>query len=61
MKRSIALILFMLGAASAMAVEYVTLTGSTQSRSVAPTSIVEVVGTNKNNDGNVESMSLTNA
>jgi hypothetical protein len=41
------------------AVEYVTLTGNTQSKSVTTGSLVEIVGTNKNNDGNVEYLRFT--
>lgn len=41
------------------AVEYVTLTGSTQSKTVTSGSLVEVIGTNKNNDGNSEYLRFT--
>ena len=46
-------------ATAATALEHVTLTGNTPSKTVASSSIVEVVGTNKNNDGNVEYLKLT--
>jgi hypothetical protein len=46
-------------ATSASALEHVTLTGNTPSKAVAPGSIVEVVGTNKNNDGTADNLKLT--
>lgn len=42
-----------------LALEHITLTGNTPSKSVASGSLVEVIGTNKNNDGNVEYLKLT--
>lgn len=44
---------------ASLALEHVTLTGNTQSKSVAAGALVEVIGTNKNNDGNVEYLKLT--
>lgn len=43
----------------AHAVEYVTLTGNTQTKALAAGALVEVIGTNKNNDGNVEYLRFT--
>jgi hypothetical protein len=41
------------------ALEHVTLTGSTPTKAVSAGSLVEVVGTNKNNDGNIEFLRFT--
>lgn len=57
--KSPSLILGLLLANPLMAIEYVTLTGSTTTRALQATDIVEVVGTNKNNDGNSEHLNLT--
>ena len=46
-------------ATAASALEHVTLTGSTPSKAVASGSTVEVVGTNKNNDGTADYLKLT--
>jgi hypothetical protein len=46
-------------AAPAVALEHVTLTGITQTKAVSAGSLVEIIGTNKNNDGNVEYLRFT--
>jgi hypothetical protein len=42
-----------------LALEHITLTGNTPSKSVVAGALVEIIGTNKNNDGNVEYLKLT--
>ena len=46
-------------ATAAPALEHVTLTGVTTSQTVLPTSLIEVVGTNKNTDGTADNLKLT--
>jgi hypothetical protein len=41
-----------------LALEHITLTGNTPTKSVAAGALVELIGTNKNNDGNVEYLRL---
>ncbi len=41
------------------AIEFITLTGTTRTKAVTAGSLVEVVGTNKNNDGNVDFLRFT--
>ena len=42
-----------------LALEHITLTGNTPTKNVVSGALVEVIGTNKNNDGNIEFLKLT--
>lgn len=59
MKTPLPLIAFLALAGPAAGIEYVTLTGITVSKAVTSGSLVEVVGTNKNNDGVVDYLRFT--
>lgn len=59
MKTTYSLLAIWALAGSAEALEHVTLTGITRTKAVAAGSLVEVIGTNKNNDGNAEFLRFT--
>lgn len=59
MKTTYSLLATLALAAPVEALEIVTLTGITRSKTVAAGSLVEVIGTNKNNDGNIEYLRFT--